>query len=168
MKTAATILRWLAGLACLIYGVRQLWLGRHIDSLPAVGHMIFGLAALLAAVFLLLSGLIARVCEFLARPLMGVILPDDHAHKPPLSYRLARRYAQQLRHCEAIEEYQKIILYYPDERDAYLELATEARMADDNRTFRKTVTAYERRFGEAFPADFVEIANRSLPPLGPD
>jgi len=164
MRTALVIARFLLGFACLVYGVREMRTALGMEGMGAVPHVLFGMGSLLAAVFLLLSGLIWRACEFLSRAFTDIILPSARHQRPPLSYRLARRYAQQLRHHEAVEEYEKILRYYPDEQGAYFELAAEARLVDDAKLFRRTVKAYEQRFKTPFPAEFVEIASRSLPP----
>ncbi len=85
---------------------------------------------------------------FFADLFVDVIYPGSRASKPQLSYVLARLYRDQARLAESIAEYEKIIRYYPKERDAYHELLLVAQQAGGERTVKKYTRRYLRHFHE--------------------
>jgi tetratricopeptide (TPR) repeat protein len=86
----------------------------------------------LMAVLLIAPDTVVKIAEWCAKPFADLFYPSDEFEKPPLSYKLARRYKQERRVDEAVQEYEKILFYYPKERDAYVELIELARQAGDD------------------------------------
>jgi len=123
--------RWiLAGLALVASvwlmsaGVKMSWLAA---AFPVIGSMLLHVTAVL----LVAPDTAFKIAEWIAKPFADLFYPSDEFEKPPLSYLLARRYSQERRVEEAVQEYEKILFYYPEERDAYLELIELAKRVGD-------------------------------------
>jgi cell division protein FtsW (lipid II flippase) len=123
--------RWmLAGLALVASvwlmsaGVKMGWLAA---AFPVIGSMLL----LVTAVLLVAPDTAVKIAEWIAKPFADLFYPSDEFEKPPLSYLLARRYSQERRVDAAVQEYEKILFYYPEERDAYLELIELAQRVGD-------------------------------------
>jgi tetratricopeptide (TPR) repeat protein len=78
------------------------------------------------------------VAQFLGDRFAAIMMPDEKYDKPPLTYRLARKFSRQGRLNEAMEEYLLIIRYYPEEEDAHRELIHVAEQLGDRRLLDKT------------------------------
>ena len=123
--------RWiLAGLALVASvwlmsaGVKMGWLAA---AFPVIGSMVL----FLTAVLLVAPDTAFKLAEWIAKPFADLFYPSDEFEKPPLSYLLARRYSQERRVEAAVQEYEKILFFYPEERDAYLEVIELARRVGD-------------------------------------
>ncbi len=123
--------RWiLAGLALVASvwlmsaGVKMGWLAA---AFPVIGSMLL----LVTAVLLVAPDTAVKIAEWIAKPFADLFYPSDEFEKPPLSYLLARRYSQERRVDAAVQEYEKILFYYPEERTAYLELIELAQRVGD-------------------------------------
>ena len=123
--------RWiLAGLALVASvwlmsaGVKMGWLAA---AFPVIGSMLL----FLTAVLLIAPDTAVKIAEWIAKPFADLFYPSDEFEKPPLSYLLARRYSQERRVDAAVQEYEKILFYYPEERTAYLELIELAQRVGD-------------------------------------
>jgi len=140
-----TVRRILAGVALLA----SVWLmsaGLKMGWLAAAFPVIGSLLLLLMAVLLIAPDTAVKVAEWCAKPFADLFYPSDEFEKPPLSYNLARRYKQERRVDEAVQEYEKILYYYPKERDACVELIELARLAGDDELREK----YEALLREKF------------------
>lgn len=138
--------RWmLAGLALVASvwlmsaGVKMGWLAA---AFPVIGSMLL----LVTAVLLVAPDTAVKIAEWIAKPFADLFYPSDEFEKPPLSYLLARRYSQERRVDAAVQEYEKILFYYPDERTAYLELIELAQRVGDEELREK----YEGLLREKF------------------
>lgn len=138
--------RWmLAGLALVASvwlmsaGVKMGWLAA---AFPVIGSMLL----FLTAVLLVAPDTAVKIAEWIAKPFADLFYPSDEFEKPPLSYLLARRYSQERRVDAAVQEYEKILFYYPEERDAYLELIELAQRVGDEELREK----YEGLLREKF------------------
>ena len=100
------------------------WLGA---AFPVIGSMLLFLTAML----LMAPDTVFKIAELCAKPFADLFFPSDEFEKPPLSYLLARRYSQERKLDAAVQEYEKILFYYPEERAAYLELIELARRVGD-------------------------------------
>jgi tetratricopeptide (TPR) repeat protein len=158
MKTR--IFRWLLAIGLWIFCVRQFSIllnssGGYAGLAPAL----FGFASFILGMLLVSPEVVRPICGFFADRFIEFIYPSARASKPPLSYLLARRYRDQRRFDESIEEYQKILRYYPRDRTACRELLLAAKEAGDERSFRKYSRLHLRRFhapfdpGETLPPD---------------
>ncbi len=140
-----TARRILAGLALLASvwlmsaGLKMGWLGA---AFPVIGSMLL----FLIAVLLMVPDTAVKLAEWIAKPFADLFYPTDEFEKPPLSYKLARRYSQERRVDAAVQEYEKILFYYPKERDAYVELIELARRVGDEELREK----YEGMLSEKF------------------
>lgn len=155
MRMASVIFRWLLAGATAYFCVRQFAAALKTESLGAAAPLLFGFAALIATLVLIAPETVFRICGFFSRVFTGVIFPDDRASRPTLSYLLAHRYTKLMRYAEALEEYEKIIRYYPDERNAYLELLTIAKGTDNDRIYRKYARKYRKKFQCDPPANWI-------------
>ena len=140
-----TVRRILAGVALLASvwlmsaGLKMEWLAA---AFPVIGSMLL----LLMAVLLIAPDTAVKIAEWCAKPFADLFYPSDEFEKPPLSYKLARRYKQERRVDDAVQEYEKILYYYPMERDAYVELIELAKQAGDDELQEK----YEGLLREKF------------------
>ncbi len=145
------IFRWLLAAGCFAFCVKQMATALKAEGLGAAPFLVLGFTGLLAAVLLVSPEIVIRPVEFFSRIFTTIILPDEKYRRPPLSYLLARRYARQLRFREALEEYEKILRFYPNEEDAFRELIAAALEAGAVRLAGKYTRLYERRFGRELP-----------------
>lgn len=104
--------------------LKMSWLGA---AFPVIGSMLLFLTAML----LMAPDTVFKIAELCAKPFADLFFPSDEFEKPPLSYLLARRYSQERKLDAAVQEYEKILFYYPEERAAYLELIELARRVGD-------------------------------------
>lgn len=75
-----------------------------------------------------------------SKPFARLFYPSEEFEKPLLSYALARKYSQERKVEAAVQEYEKILFYYPEERDAYLEVIELAQRVGNEKLRAK----YER------------------------
>ena len=104
--------------------LKMSWLGA---AFPVIGSMLLFLTAML----LMAPDTVFKIAELCAKPFADLFFPSDEFEKPPLSYLLARRYSQERKVDAAVQEYEKILFYYPEERAAYLELIELAQRVGD-------------------------------------
>ncbi|MDB6004371.1 MAG: hypothetical protein JWR15_1358 [Prosthecobacter sp.] len=123
--------RWiLAGLALLTSawlmgkGLKMNWLAA---AFPVIGSVLL----FLTFVVLMAPDSAVKLAEWIARPFAALFYPDEEFEKPPLSYVLARKYSQERKVDAAMQEYEKILFYYPEERAAYLEVIELAQRVGD-------------------------------------
>ena len=145
MKAIKT--RWFLALLCAAGGVKLMLDALKMNSVGAFGHVMGSVLAMVTVVLLISPETVFKVAEWCARPFTEILWPSDRLEKPPLNYRLARHYAQCLRLEEAIEEYRKIIHFYPDEGDAYKELIAVAEQLGDEEVKAEFETLYRTKFG---------------------
>ncbi len=137
--------RWiLAGLA-LVASVWLMSAGLKKDWLSAALPVIESMLLLVTAVLLVAPDTAFKLAEWIAKPFADLFYPSDEFEKPPLSYLLARRYSQERRVDAAVQEYEKILFYYPDERDAYMEVIELARRVGDEELLAKYEELMKKR-----------------------
>ena len=122
--------RILAGLA-LVASVWMMTAAMKMDWLSAALLVIGSMLLLVTTVLLLAPDTAFKLAEWIAKPFAELFFPSDEFEKPPLSYKLARRYSQERKVEAAVQEYEKILFYYPEERDAYLEVIELAQRVRD-------------------------------------
>lgn len=122
--------RILAGLA-LLASVWLMCAALRMDWLSAAFLVIGSMLLLVAAVLLLAPDTAVKLAEWIAQPFAELFYPSEEFEKPPLSYVLARKYSQERKVEAAVQEYEKILFYYPEERDAYLEVIELAQRVGD-------------------------------------
>lgn len=126
-QKARRILAGLALLASMWMMSAALKMGWLSAALLVIGSMLL----LVTAVLLLAPDTAFKLAEWIAQPFAELFFPSDEFEKPPLSYLLARRYSQERKVDAAVQEYEKILFYYPEERDAYLEVIELAQRVKD-------------------------------------
>jgi len=122
--------RILAGLA-LLASVWMMSAALKMGWLSAALLVIGSMLLLVTTVLLLAPDTAFKLAEWIAKPFAELFFPSDEFEKPPLSYKLARRYSQERKVDAAVQEYEKILYYYPEERDAYLEVIELAQRVKD-------------------------------------
>ncbi|MEY4485213.1 MAG: hypothetical protein RL693_2665 [Verrucomicrobiota bacterium] len=142
------IIRWLLAVACSVFSVKLMIKGLAQESLAAAPFLIISFGSIIAAVLSIAPDTAFKIAEAFSGLFTGIFFPDDKFSKPPLSYLLARRYAEELRTEDAINEYINILHYYPREHDAYLELTALAKSTGHEKIYRQ----YYRKFHHRFPA----------------
>lgn len=116
------------------------------DWLSAALLVIGSMLLLVAAMLLMAPDTAFKIAELCAKPFAELFYPSDEFEKPPLSYLLARRYGQERKVEAAEQEYEKILFYYPEERDAYLELIELAQRVGDEELREKYAALLKERF----------------------
>ncbi len=145
-------IRWLLAIVCMLVCIQQMAVGLKIEGLGAAGHIIASLAAGLVSVILVAPEIISRLAELISRPFANLLFPSEQLSKPPLSYRLARYYREEMRLDESIGEYASIIEFYPDEKDAYVELIDLAKATSNDELQQQYADLFRKRFGTEPPA----------------
>ena len=146
-----SIVRWVLAAGCwyLSYRFMSGALQRSgMDALPAI---LGGMMSFLGAMILTAPETAFRVAELCARPFESIFFPSDRLSKPPLSYKLARRYCQEQRLEEAANEYESLIYSYPDEKNAYVELLDVATQLGDTELHAKYAALFKKRFHKDAP-----------------
>lgn len=153
------MIRWLLAVVCSVFSVKLMVKGLGEEGFGAAPFLIISFASVIAAILLIAPETVVKIAEAFSRIFTGIIFPDDKFSRPPLSYLLARRYAQELRTADAINEYLNIIHYYPRERDAYLELMALAKSTGHEKIYLK----YSRKFHHRFPASSKVASEERVP-----
>jgi tetratricopeptide (TPR) repeat protein len=120
--------------------------GLQMAGFDAAPHVIFSMLGFVTTVLLVTPETALSIAQWIGGLCAQLFFPDDHYSKPPLSYRLARRYREEHRWEDAIRQYRKIIRYYPNERDAYLELLHVASEMEDKELYQKYAKLLRQRF----------------------
>ncbi len=97
---------------------------------------IAGLALMITAALFAGPEIVQWVISPINSAIDAILLPSE-TMRPPVDYKLARFYYEQMRYEEACEEYFKILEYHPQEVAAYLEGIGAATAADKPDTARK-------------------------------
>lgn len=130
----------------------SIWLMKaafKIAGIGAAGPVILSLVLFVSTVLLIAPETAFWLAEQVAKPFAALFYPSDSFKKPPLSYVLARRYRNERRWEEAAAQYESIIEYYPEERDAHLELLEVAHELGDEQLIEKYTALTRRRFPDA-------------------
>lgn len=143
--------RWIFALLSLLVSIWLMTAAFKINGLGAAGHIIFSMTAFIMAVLLIAPETAFRIAEWISRPFAELFFPSEEFKKPPLSYKMARRYTSTRRFEEAAAEYEKIIHYHPQEHDAYVELLEVAKKLGDDKLHAKCAHVLRHRFHEEVP-----------------
>jgi hypothetical protein len=143
--------RWLLAALSFGFGAKLMVAALKIEGFGAAGYLIFSFSSFIGGVLLISPETVFRIAEWCSRPITDLIFPSEEFSKPPLSYVLARRYSTSLRLEESLLEYEKIIHFYPNEKDAYIELVGVTRRLGDDRTRRKYAALFRKRFNRKVP-----------------
>lgn len=147
MKILA-IFRWMLAFGCSVFCVKLMIKGLEQEGFSAAPFLIISFASVISAILLIAPETVVKIAEAFSRLFTSIIFPDEKFARPPLSYLLARRYTEELRSADAINEYLNILYYYPREKAAYLELMALAKSTGHEKIYRK----YSRKFHRRFPA----------------
>lgn len=126
-----TIFRYSLATVSFAIGIAILIAAAIIKDVLSGYLAFFGFSAILFTIILTHTEIINPLSAFFSRVFTTVIYPDQKFKKPPLTFRLARRYAKETRYDDAILEYKKIIHFYPKEIDAYKELTHIYNLTDN-------------------------------------
>lgn len=144
--------RWIFALLSLLAGIWLMAAAFKINGIGAAGHIILSMIVFIQAILLVAPETVFRVAEWISRPFAELFFPSEEFKKPPLSYKMARRYASTRRFEEAAAEYEKIIHYHPQEHDAYVELLEVAKKLKDDKLHAKCAQVLQHRFHEEVPS----------------
>ena len=120
-KNKLAVLRWILSASAFTVFVLSMRAAFKIESYGAAAYVIFALVCFIASILLLIPETVKPTCRYFSGLIIAFIFPDHKFSKPTLTYTLARRYMELERYEDAINEYAKIIHYYPGETEAYLE-----------------------------------------------
>ncbi|WP_395737670.1 hypothetical protein [Prosthecobacter sp.] len=138
--------RWiLAGIVLLV----SVWLmsaGLKAGGIGAAFPVIGSALLFVTFIIMIAPDTAVKVSEWIARPFAALFYPDDEFDKPPLSYVLARKYSQERKVESAVQEYEKILYFYPEERDACRELIELGKRVGDGELTEKYEEVWRERF----------------------
>jgi len=148
MRFFGVILRWLLAGICVGAFIILMQRATVSDFVPAAAQVIFAMLALISSVFLIIPETVKPFAALAGECFGSIFFPNTRFQKPPLSYLLANLYYKEMRYEDALEEYQKIIRYYPNERTAYLELISICQLIGETKLARKYLHRFKRRFNQ--------------------
>jgi tetratricopeptide (TPR) repeat protein len=146
MRFFGVILRWLLAGICVGAFIILMQRATVSDFVPAAAQVIFAMLALISSVFLIIPETVKPFAALAGECFGSIFFPNTRFQKPPLSYLLANLYFKEMRYEEAVEEYRKIIRYYPDESTAYLELISIYQLTGETKLAKKYLNRFKRRF----------------------
>ena len=153
IKNKLHILRWLLSASSFILFVISIRAAFKMEALEAAPYVIFALICLIAAILLLIPETVKPTTRYLSGIITSIIIPDHKFSKPSLSYALARRYIEQSRYDDAIQEYGKIIHYYPGEIEAYLGMISASSLAGETQLAEKYKKQLKKRTANMVSVD---------------
>jgi len=125
----------------------------NMESFGAAPYVIFSLVCFIASILLLIPETVKPTCHYLSGRIVAFVFPDHKFSKPALTYALARRYIELERYEDAIQEYAKIIHYYPAETEAYLGIISASSLAGETLLAEKYKKQLEKRTAHRLPPD---------------
>lgn len=141
--------RWILAAVCLMASIWLMRAAFKMAGMGAAGPVILSMVSFVTVVLLIAPETAYWLAEQIAKPFANLFYPSDSFKKPPLSYTLARRYRKELRFEDAVAQYQNIIEFHPQERQAYLELIEAAGRLGDTDLVEKYTALLHRRFPES-------------------
>ena len=139
--------RWLLAVLSMAGSIWLMKAALKMQGMGAAGPVILSMGALVTTVLLIAPETAFWLAEQIAKPFANLFFPSDQFPKPPVSYLLARRYRTERRFEEAVRQYENIIAFHPEERDAHVELIEVARQMGDEELAEKYTASWHRRFG---------------------
>ena len=123
------------------------------SPMDVMGKLILSVACLIVAAIAAAPDLV----RFVAQPLMhwidGIYMPGDLNAVPPLTYRLAQYYEKKQRGADAVDEYRRILQYYPEEVEAWAGLIrVQRQLMEDEKEAAKVLAQSQRRFSKDMAA----------------
>ena len=153
IKNKLSILRWLLSASLFVLFVVFVRAAFKMESLGAAPYVIFSLVCLILAILLLIPDTVKPMTRYLSGIMTAFIYPDHKFSKPSLSYALGRRYIELERYDDAIQEYAKIIHYYPDEIEAYLGMISASSLAGETQLAEKYKKQLKKRTANRVSVD---------------
>jgi len=147
--------RWLLSASSFVVFILSMSAAFDMGSLGAAPYVIFAVVCLIASILLLIPETVKPTCRYLSGLIVGFVFPDHKFSKPALTYSLARRYIEHERYDDAINEYAKIIHYYPDETEAYLGIISSCSLAGEMRLAEK----YQKKLKSCSGKKLVVVSN---------
>jgi tetratricopeptide (TPR) repeat protein len=138
--------RWLLALLSLAASVWLMKAAFKIQGMGAAGPVILSMVAFVSTVLFIAPETAFWLAEQIAKPFANLFYPSDSFKKPPVSYLLARRYRAERRFEDAVTQYENIIEFHPEERDAHVELIELAHQIGDEELADKYTALLRRRF----------------------
>lgn len=139
-------LRWILAALSLLGSGLLMASALKMGGLGAAFPVILSMAGFLSCVLLIAPETAFKLAEWIAKPFAALFYPTEEFNKPSLSYLLARRYSQERRLEDAVSEYEKILHYYPEERDAYVELLELTERLGDPERHSQYLALFQKRF----------------------
>jgi len=142
--TVFLLARWVAALGFMIsaYVVGQRTTAVEDAGYGAVMPLLYGMGLLIAGVLCIGTELMHWGSIPIRMLFENLLYPSD-SQRPPPDYTLTRLYCEQERYGEALEQYQQILRYHPQELLAYVEAITLAfevgEEATANKIYRKAL-----------------------------
>jgi len=152
-KNKLAVFRWFLSASAFVVFMLSMRAAFKMESFGAAPYVIFSLGCLIAAILLLIPETVKPTCHYLSGRIVAFVFPDHKFSKPALTYALARRYIELERYEDAIQEYAKIIHYYPAETEAYLGIISASSLAGETLLAEKYKKQLEKRTAHRLPPD---------------
>lgn len=121
------ILRWVLGIGIAIWGISSLR-STLTAAAPFDANMALHIGMALLALVIAAALVASDFARLISRPILILIenlyMPANRASKPPLSFRLGRYYAATGRLSDAEKDYKRMLRFYPEETQGWIELMT--------------------------------------------
>ena len=153
IKNKLSILRWLLSVSLFVLFVVLVRAAFKMESLGAAPYVIFSLGCLISAILLLIPETVKPTTQYLSARIVAFVFPDHKFSKPALTYTLARRYIELERYDDAVQEYAKIIHYYPGEIEAYLGMISASSLAGETQLAEKYKKQLKKRTANRVSVD---------------
>ena len=153
IKNKLSILRWLLSSSLFVLFVILVRAAFKMESLGAAPYVIFSLVCLISAILLLIPETVKPTTQYLSARIVAFVFPDHKFSKPALTYTLARRYIELERYDDAVQEYAKIIHYYPGEIEAYLGMISASSLAGETQLAEKYKKQLKKRTANRVSVD---------------
>ncbi len=153
IKNKLSILRWLLSASSFVLFVILVRAAFKMESLGAAPYVIFSLVCLISAILLLIPETVKPMTRYLSARIVAFVFPDHKFSKPALTYTLARRYIELERYDDAVQEYAKIIHYYPGEIEAYLGMISASSLAGETQLAEKYKKQLKKRTANRVSVD---------------
>ena len=153
IKNKLSILRWLLSASLFVLFVVLVRAAFKMESLGSVPYVIFSLVCLISAILLLIPETVKPTTQYLSARIVAFVFPDHKFSKPALTYTLARRYIELERYDDAVQEYAKIIHYYPGEIEAYLGMISASSLAGETQLAEKYKKQLKKRTANRVSVD---------------
>lgn len=147
--------RWFLSASSFMVFILSMSAAFDIESFGVAPYVIFALVCFIVSILLLIPETVKPTCRYLSGRIVAFVFPDHKFSKPALTYALASKYIELERYEDAMQEYAKIIHYYPGETEAYLGMISASSLAGEMRLAEK----YQKKLKSCSGKKLIVVSN---------